>query len=57
MVGRFLAALGAADQDGRILLTTNRADPAKNRLKFVLLNPGAYFADIVKVCFPCGMVG
>ncbi|XP_058415054.1 ATP-dependent DNA helicase DDX11 isoform X2 [Diceros bicornis minor] len=45
----FLAALTAANQDGRVILS-RRGNLSQSSLKFLLLNPAVPFAQVVKEC-------
>ncbi|XP_014649464.1 PREDICTED: probable ATP-dependent RNA helicase DDX11 isoform X2 [Ceratotherium simum simum] len=45
----FLAALTAANQDGRVILS-RRGSLSQSSLKFLLLNPAVPFAQVVKEC-------
>uniref|UniRef100_A0A8I5TWV7 DEAD/H-box helicase 11 n=1 Tax=Pongo abelii TaxID=9601 RepID=A0A8I5TWV7_PONAB len=45
----FLAALTAANQDGRVILS-RQGSLSQSTLKFLLLNPAVHFAQVVKEC-------
>ncbi|XP_062050801.1 ATP-dependent DNA helicase DDX11 [Lepus europaeus] len=45
----FLAALTTANQDGRVIVS-RQGSLSQSSLKFLLLNPAAHFAQVVKEC-------
>lgn len=46
----FLECLAESFDDGRILLTYNKVDAKKSTMKYLLLNPGARFQEILSSC-------
>lgn len=46
-VSAFLVSLTNIDKDGKLLIQYNTKNPAKNCIKFMLLNPSVYFQEIV----------
>uniref|UniRef100_A0A1Q3EVL6 DNA 5'-3' helicase n=1 Tax=Culex tarsalis TaxID=7177 RepID=A0A1Q3EVL6_CULTA len=46
----FIESLAESFDDGRVLLTYNGTDPKKAGMKYLLLNPGARFGDILNSC-------
>ncbi|EDS28717.1 fanconi anemia group J protein [Culex quinquefasciatus] len=46
----FIESLAESFDDGRVLLTYNATDPKRATMKYLLLNPGARFGDILGSC-------